>query len=518
MATLTFLTALIEKAITFDRGALLALAFFASAWMMQLLNVRIFNLFYLRIVLRASCIILLVMLVAFSAMYLIYPSYLDHVEPSVAILGYQVIVGNSIYPPLTDYSMAGLLYGPLLAEANALALLLPIDGITASKIPGVVAFLCSCALLLKLYKCAHGREYLISAGAFSFFLFFNRAEPQLLFITSIAMMCGTCMISRWPKYLTLGVLMGLAASLKLHGLIYVAAAAVATEPNSLLKPRNWLVVGFGFALAIAIAFTPEAASLSGYLAYLRLAGKHGISERLLLDNFIVYIFLATPIAWAIWIRQDKPSHIRFNWHVWLVLAMEFIIVVVGAKPGAGPHHLIPFIPINAWFYQQLLPAEVKNKDLFPIHLMLLASAISGVYAAMFGIQLLDRNWEKNVSAHHDASILNEQYSHITMGAGSFQNYDATYLRVIFAKNGAKQIDYPSYMDLHHSGVSDQPIYDALEKCNIRYIAMPNNSIPFSLGAGYTNNLLFSERTRGAFARRYKLERSQGFYDLYTCKQ
>ena len=79
-----------------------------------------------------------------------------------------------------------------------------------------------------------------------------------------------------------------------------------------------------------------------------------------------------------------------------------------------------------------------------------------------------------------------------------------------------QIDYPAYMDLNFSGISDKPLADALAQCKLGYLILPRNGKPFSMFNIYTGRYLFSDEVRIAFGSHYSPIDTRRFFSVYNC--
>ena len=88
---------------------------------------------------------------------------------------------------------------------------------------------------------------------------------------------------------------------------------------------------------------------------------------------------------------------------------------------------------------------------------------------------------------------------LVMGVSDLVNYKYSYLRVLL---GPGQIDYPAYMDLQISGVSDDALAEKLRRCDIRYLLLPNAGAAFSMTNYYTAQPLFSYAVRSLFDAHY----------------
>ena len=83
--------------------------------------------------------------------YLLYPSYLDHVEATVASIAWLGMHGHVLYPNWVSGDVYGSLYGPVLYLLHGLFLLIE-PTITTSKVLGVVSLLIAFCLIFVVIK------------------------------------------------------------------------------------------------------------------------------------------------------------------------------------------------------------------------------------------------------------------------------------------------------------------------------------------------------------------------------
>src|SRR4029077_6406105 len=106
--------------------------------------------------------------------YLFLPSYLDHIEPTVAVSSALLLRGEPIYPAWdAGQGLYGVPYGPVLYFIHA-AVLLFCKNIEATKFVGVVAaWLAMVFIAVDARRTVHlGSMVLVSMGCLVLILFF----------------------------------------------------------------------------------------------------------------------------------------------------------------------------------------------------------------------------------------------------------------------------------------------------------------------------------------------------------
>lgn len=501
---------LIDKVATLQRGA----ALFVLAWLLVQMLARSPALSspLQRLARTATSVLpwwLLACAVLYAGAYLAYPTHADHVEASVLVLGEHVRRGLPLYPSDLGYTMDGLLYGPLLAVLNALTLSLPIDAFLGSKLLALVSTVVAVGLCATQLRDRRALLYLGFLGAFDL-LFFNRAEPHLLLLTALACRCMGMADVRQRAWV-LGLLAGLAASLKVHGVLYIAAVFVWCQPDWWQRPTLWLRIAIAALVTALPWFLLPGISLSGYLHFLKLASQHGIEPRILLDNGIFLLALWLPLL-----------VLRCPWRSALgMAALELLVAVLGAKKGAGCWHLLPFVVLHAHMLDTLLSQRAATKHhprAEPMALLpMLGLAVSTAFGLAPGIRHHLQQRDDMAQARVELRELASGHPGLVLATGAERGYELSYLRIDLERLGTRQIDVPAFIDLQWAGVSDAPVAEALRQCRIPHVAAPRGEPVFANLSGYSGHPLFSDAVRQAFADRFVRVAQTAHFDLYRCQ-
>lgn len=452
--------------------------------------------------------------VAFS--YIFYPNYMDHGEATIASLGGIFNRGEVIYPIPNTYPYHGLLYGPILSEIQAIVRWLNFTPILGSKIPGFLLFSTALIIMWKITHKSLAKGYLLFLFPFGgFALFANRSDTYFLMLVALTLKIGNDVINEKiffkKKYIPLvfGIFAGVASALKLHGAAYVFAAYLAISITSGIS----LLALFGFAtsafLGFIIFFIPDNVSLIGFLHYIQLAGKHGLSFKQFFENLVYLSILVMPL---IMVKNAVKPENNYKFVLYLILGLEFIIGFISAKPGAGPWHLAPFIFVNAYLIEILI---LKNSEIREDFIKITYAVLTVV--ALVTILLFVRaeltSWSKYRDAQRELIDFENKYPNLKMGLTGNADFQITFLRVVLKTT---QIDYTGFMDLQFSGITDETFVKKISHCTDSYFVLPAEGVPFSLSSFYTNDFMFSDELRKAFKNKYKLIETKKYFSIYAC--
>jgi hypothetical protein len=535
-----------------------------------------------------------------SGWYLFSPTYIDHIEASVASVTHYFMQGAPVYPDLGSYTFNGLLYGPLLAELNSLGYLVS-GGVLGSKLVGwAAAWVAVVVMVFTARRAERGWAWAASLiapccvlASFGNVLTADRADSLLLLFATLALW-AVVRLPRLAGLLLAALLAGLAADLKLHGPAYIVPALgcwLVRYGDTLIVARRGAtaeVAGVGpmrgvtstaaadgvvvpvriasttasaagiapvhiativaaaalvMALGVALPFLPSNVSLTNYLSYLQLGAKHGLRIDLFAWNLTFLLSLWIPallVAWAA--RRQRASLPRHLAQFAVVLGvMEFAVAVIASKPGAGSHHLLPFLGFHAWLVQQLLAADagrvtmagrVMATSVAPAsdswrELPAARGVVTGLAAVLLGTAWpaaamsyslfnFNRLRPAQEAAFEELRGVADRFPHGMMGIAGPESYALTIFRPWLTLRGTPQTDYGAWMDWQLSGMSDAPLAKALRACEIPYVFIPSGGEPFTMDNNYDSEPLFSDDVRAAFASNYSLIQPGQYYFVYGC--
>jgi hypothetical protein len=468
-----------------------------------------------------------------SAGYLIIPYYFDHVEPTVAVSSAILLRGQSLYPDwIAGEGVYGMIYGPVLYFINAM-ILIANKSILATKFAGVAAAW-TALLIMTLNARLIVRDYEITLLAIGcvclVFLrlmpsqFWNRPEPFLILLSALS---GLAL--RLPIFkagFAIGIITGLAVGLKLHGVFYcLPAAAALLERQSSPWMSRVRLAGVIFATAVAAIIAPflhPAVSLSRYLAYLEITAQHGFRLDRFIQNIIFLALIMTPGITICFLKRPMLLH-EFPLSIPVLITSGIIVAAIGAKNGAGVHHVLPLVPAVTLATLQI--AQLKSQD--PSALISRQAGALGFFVAYFvafmpfvvdqsllmghAIARSSSEWPKIV----ELEKLYGMHTRAEMGTTDNANYPETYYRVVgVLRGGPVHFEVPFLKDLRGAGLGDDAVRDLLQHCKVAEWILPHAGKPFSQRNGVE---LFSDGVRYAFDNNYRLISSGTYYDVWGCR-
>lgn len=484
--------------------------------------------------------------------YLIIPGYIDHIQSSVAAISIMAARGLPVYPALEPgQNVYGLLYGPLLYEISVPLHAVSTGGL-ATKLPGVLAALGAIAIEFfclrralsdrRLALMLWGALVLIIA-AYGYATFWNRADSLLIFCAACAH--GAYLFGGRHGALPLVALIGgLAAGFKLHGFLYVAPFGFSLLLAKDYLPRrigNLAVAAVLFLLGLVLPLLPANVSIATYLEYLELASRHGLSLELLILNQIWVLAMLVLAPLMLMIGGNR--RISRDGFVLMLAAIICAIVVgiVAAKPGAGIYHMLPFIPVAVAVYACVLSgtplvetrknalrtgaAGEKGRGALALLIILLLVA----FGPSVGVRLLGQFQRLGTgneirAQESEARAFFEKYPGGQMGASGSGGYALTRWRVLGVQQGGElALDYPAWMDLQFSGVSDGLVEALVENCRVPAWLLPAGEAPFSQLNFYrqahgkdAETPLFSRRFVELFNANYREVARGKYFNTYVC--
>lgn len=466
-----------------------------------------------------------------TSWYLFSPTYLDQIEASVASSVHALLAGAPLYPSLNSYTFGGLLYGPLLAELNSLGYVLFLNSFSAKIIGWLAGWGAVAWIVLQIRHRdpgAGGRLALAYALCFlfSFGLDVTVARPEpLLLLFAAASLAVALRVEGLAAAIILGLLCGAAVAIKAHAPLYLLPSlylwVIRRSPQQ--WRREWLTAaacfGCAAALALALPFVPQNVSAAGYLQYLALATRHGLSLDLFARNCAFMVGIWAPVIVLIGSFSQAVRTTR-SWRgfAFTLLGAECLVVVIAAKPGAGIHHFLPFLAPHAFLFQELY-AQITSAA--PARAaMAVAAAVVGMVTPTvqtYG-QLLafDLKLPEQTRERDDLLDLATRFPRGMMGVADVESYRLANLRPWLTARGTAQTDYGAFMDLELSGVSDEALRTAFARCTIPFVYMPRPGVPFTLPSFYRGQPLFSDGLRREFSARYSGLDTSRYFEVFAC--
>jgi hypothetical protein len=473
-------------------------------------------------------------MVAILAAYLIYPNFFDHFEAVVAYISQQVRHNHPIYPDKSSYIEAP--YGPLLFYVNSL-FAPTASSLVPLKIPGVATFVAATLLLLVLVwrRSRSAAMTAIAAGAllsfdiyfqYDTFAFWNRSEPYLI----LCAVAGLAILETAPApaaAVLLGVVCGIATGMKLHGSVYVFPAALAVW---FTPPNRWAQLGLAcltglVTLAVAVApflFDQNHNALWNYYAVIVMTSKHALLFKLFMQNLLFSTLMLAPTLVLLTLTGRPVRRRELCLSIGLAVSLA-VCTLIGSKAGAGPHHLLPLVPVA--IYVGVAVASVARSSTQPnplprAVLMAAAAAVLLPFSAYTATRVRAVAAKVVHLQTERAKVsellgLKDAYPDAEFGLSDNDHFDDYLYRIFALNNDPKTVDFSSWMDYNFAGYSDDLFAENLLKRPNRIWIFPRGE-PFSYDNYYTNRPLMSEKFRNVFRSNCSKIDGLTYFQVWRC--
>jgi len=488
----------------------------------------------------AGIIIMVVLQFALLIRYLFYPSYLNHAEAANAAVSWLGWRGYPLYPRLDTGDVYGLQYGPAFYQITGFFLWLFGPSIAVSKIPGLLGFVLSQVLSFMTLRrsgaavvealAMTGVQCLVLAGfTDQGFVSGVRADVLLFLASQTAVLIATSA----PTTLTaggLGLLGGVCVNLKVHGGIYILPAFVyhlCQSSGAGVRLRLTLTAALTATIALVVPFIPDNVSLFEYYHYFQILQYHPWNRWLFAQNIIFAAMCLAPFL-LIYAFFTPKLPAAFYWFFATLVLSVAIVTFPMAESGAGPHHLLPFLPPVIWGLVVTRRAvKVSLQDL-PARGRYAGLSLGLIAAVLFGYgPIVITSWATVLSIFSNTPLVTLAATEIDKalddnpglkiavgpGTGSF---DAYRLRVIPVFHGNPlPIDSTSWLDLEADGVSDEVIRRAIRECRVALWLLPADA-PFITTSHYHGRNIYSAEVQAEFRATYVKQVSGRVFDQWRC--
>ncbi len=481
-------------------------------------------------------IIVFVVLVAGNC---ISPFPVDHRSPMIAATSWVFVRGEPVYHELNAATRCVLPYGPMVYLINGALLRLMGPSLISAKIGGCLGALLGLLLSYLVFrKAADFSKAITLTGVLALYLAFYKTRsfwpgPDSFLFCCVSLGLWSVMLDRriLPALLC-GFALGVALNLKLHAFLYFIPVLTLLTVRKGLGP---LLASFAMSsLVAALPFLLPNVSFSNMVAWYLQYSKHGIDVRLLTANPLFLAFLLAPaVLYALYFICVDSSGFRCFLHAdrsWLgSLAISAVAVsAVGTKVGAGPHHLIPLIPLILFTVVRMKPSPDPDRSSFNRWIIAAVAILSVPVLAKLAIEfgVFVRTSERTLTAERvqgravlaDLQAIEraEGNGSIAVGYGGDSTYDLTrYRPVLVFRGNPYLVDAPALMDMQLAGMKiPQRTLSALTSGRIKLWLIPKGDVPFSLESYYGPFPVFDEDFQKEFLRNYTRRGQSRFFDLW----
>jgi hypothetical protein len=479
-------------------------------------------------IIRLGSALALVAYFTISLWYARVPYYFDNAEPTIPSIAWVFHAGGPLYHTFDSAERYAHIYGPFAFITHSWALSEFGPSILASKAVGVAAALAT--LLVIVVTCRRHASIAvaiaIAGGAAAVFLtfrnysFWTRPDPLQVLSSAVCLALAEWNTgSIWMDILA-GAAAGFGWNLRFTGPIYTLV------PFTLIGLRRglWpLLAATGAALVVTAApfvLYPNV-SWTNYLVWIRSSGRTGLLLATLRQNIEWALFLCVPLLLVSFASVELERQASGEWRTLAGVLLFAIcgIVVAAAKPGAGPYHLMPLVPVLACLVARRSGVLRTHTERLPplAGWMLVTMTVGAAQQAQFVTAVHGR------AQIADAGDI-EQFARthagvIDMGYGSTESSSFERPLLVF-HSGRYFLDQPAIREYQLQGMDIPPAtITALSRCRVNLWLVPRGERPFSGLNSYAAALgkpLYSEAFRSTFLRTHRLVESTAHFDVWRC--
>lgn len=459
------------------------------------------------------------------AWYTFQSSFYDAAEPTIPAVAWAFYSGQPLYPALEAPERYVHIYGPLLFLLHAAALWVFGASITSSKIVGAVAALSSVGILYRLLVRRTGTliALVTTAASASVYLCFANAawwtrSDGLLILCVVAGLASAALRSRSTAGGLLAVAVGCAASLKLTGALYLLPVLALVHWRHHIRATALVAAG---AVFIAIVpFLHPRIELTHYLQYVLLSATNGLEFGTFRRNFEWSIFLLAPVAaCGMATRAEGPLRLDAGFVASLVAAMA-AVAIAASKPGGGPLHLLPFVPVIAF---AMVGGGVPRHWPASSAALLGAFALLTVLIAVPSQTLLVRTVAGRQLRAAVAEVDRFADAHpgkrIAVGYAGASHLSHARVAAVFRSNHYL-LDAPAVQEHRLSGLElPEATLRSFENCAVDIWLIPRTGTPFEVPSAYFPRgprEVFPESLGRTFLSHYVRSGNTGSFDVWLC--
>ncbi len=454
--------------------------------------------------------------------------YYDFAEPTMPAVAWMFEVGKPLYPPPDAPDRYAHIYGPMAFIPHALAMRVLGGDLRVTKSVGASAGLLGLLCLFLALRCSIGtRGAVVWAGYCALLLlvfrnaaFWTRPDSLELFCVSIGLW-AIVRRSAFAGWLILGVSAGVLWNLKFSGPLYSLPLFVLYVERH--DARRLMLAVATSAIVVVLPFVAFAnISVHDYLTWIRLSGSNGIVWSTLRQNVEWILYVLVPLALsrrALPHQHVPPVSTRVTGSLYLALGG---VALLASKPGAGPYHLLPFLPITfylAGIQSDRLTADGDRRLRLPI---LAFTAVAVLIALAQQTSFISTVREINaIDAIADVMQFSSEHPDAAIEIGYSSDERMTFVRPLLVfRSGVYLLDQPAIQEHQLAGVGiPATTLAALRSCAVTFWLIPKGGVPFSAINRYPTmhgRPLFDDSFRRAFFESYRPAGTTNYFDVWTC--
>lgn len=469
-------------------------------------------------------------------LYLTWRGFSEQGEVNFSAVSWLLYQGYPLYVPFDSPTRYSLQHGPNIYIINGFFMKLFGPSYVTAKIAGIAALLLSIGLTARrLYEDLDQKWTFILLGIECWLLlhwhysFASRPDSMMLLCTTGSLYLVTSTVNKKIKLIGLGILLGIIANLKIHGIIYLFPIFLLARVQ--FNKRDYLEIGAIAACLILLPFTTKLISLSNYAFWLtesvqvetqslKVTFFNFIPKFALIAGFSVSV-AALAIGQRVNLNQFYSANRQFIASTLLVM---FIAGVIGSKPGSGTNHLMPTIPLYMYVLKLLLSGRNFNLEIAQeqgrcrklqirsysiLLLILFIITIGGVDKDKGMIRPILKS--DRTPVFQDIVSIEEKYAGKTLeiGYGGGKSYCTyrDYVAFPVFQGNPLLVEAVAMGDM--KGVSPATS-KKLEEGFIQVWLIPSGNVPFVFGH-------FDATFRENFFKNYKMEEATRYFDVWVYK-
>ena len=454
--------------------------------------------------------------------------FFDNAEPTIVSVAWIYQMGAPLYHGVDSAERYAHIYGPMVFMAHGAALKIFGPSIEVSKWLGAFAGFASLGFVFGAVKqhCSVSRAAALTGGCalllllFRHYTFWTRPDSLQLLCAAMALYFAAAHRSRSSSILV-GVASGVLWNLKFTGPLY-SFPVFALVHRRFGAPAAGLALATALLVAIAPFLLPNV-SLNNYLGWVRLSGQTGLLLSLLRQNLEWAAFLTLPILLARLLSGRHVDRESDHREIRGALGLGLTLVVIAAsKPGAGPYHLIPFVPVVVY----LVAESVQRRPLQVTGSLTAQAAVAyvivlGVLGMAQSAQLV-RTMGPRRALHEVDDIRRFLATHtgrVDMAYGQTEALSLERPELTFRSN-SYLIDQPAIREYQLEGLALPPqTIEAVRHCRVNYWLVPKGERPFSGINSYAAVFvkpLYPAALQEAFTASHRLAEQTEYYDVWKC--
>lgn len=467
----------------------------------------------------------LISYVAVVAWYALRPVYFDPAESTITAVSWVFALGKPLYPALNAPERYAHIYGPDLFIIHAAAMRIFGARVVVSKAVGAISALASVLLTYAAFVgLVPRRAALIASGAcalvylaFGDITFWTRPDP-LLILCSGAALYGVSSGKRLRSIVFVAVALAVSVNVKFSGPLYILPPLIVLTARS--HRRDWIAVA---AISIALAVLPffiSTISITHYLEYIQLSARHGLVFARLRQNIEWALVLSAPLAAAVFTARGSRARPLDPFTAAVIVTMV-VVVAIAAKPGAGPYHLVPAVPLLAY---AALSLPMAVWDSTAPRTMAAALVITSCVFAFQRQFVLIRTVRASDGAEAIADVRAFLDGHpsasVGVGYAGTSRWSDARVEAVF-RTGDYWLDAPAVQEHRLAGLAiPEATMSALRECRTQYWLVPIGGDPFAVPSAYWPGAgpprVFSDDFRQAFLHAYRRIGETGRFTIWEC--